>query len=39
MLQHRTLNRLASLIQAVAEGEQKTEVIRQVLAEQRYFEP
>ncbi|KAL4487559.1 hypothetical protein ABPG72_017348 [Tetrahymena utriculariae] len=39
MLQYRTLNRLSNLIQAVAEGEQKTEVIRQVLAEQRHFEP
>ncbi|EGR31118.1 hypothetical protein IMG5_117610 [Ichthyophthirius multifiliis] len=31
--------RLASVLQSLAEGEQKTEVIRQVLAEQSSFEP
>ena len=39
MLSYRTQNRLASLIQNVAEGEKKTEVVRQVLAEQSLFEP
>lgn len=32
-LSYRTQNRLASLIQAIAEAEKKTEVVRQVLAE------
>ncbi|KRW99206.1 hypothetical protein PPERSA_07449 [Pseudocohnilembus persalinus] len=38
-LSYRTQQRLASLIQAIAEGEKKLEVVRQVLAEQRLFEP
>lgn len=38
-LSQRTQGRLANLIITIAEGEKKTEMVRQVLAEQKMFEP
>lgn len=35
----KTQGRLANLIITIAEGEKKTEMVRQVLAEQKMFEP
>jgi hypothetical protein len=38
-LSQRTQERLAKLISVIAECEKKTEMVRQVLAEQKMFEP
>lgn len=38
MLSFRTQGRLANLLSALAQGEKSTEVVREVLAEQRLFE-
>lgn len=38
-LSARTQTRLAHVIAAIAEGEKRTEMVRQVLAEQKMFEP